>query len=70
MKEIANSSNIKSKENPRRNSPSMPKLFSIQPVWREKLWSLKEQRTIYSQGDAAKSVMYLQSRRRKAVRRQ
>ena len=38
----------------------MRKLFSIRPVWREKLWNIEDPRKIYSQGDPATSVMYVQ----------
>src|SRR6266850_4282545 len=48
------------KENPRRNALSMPKLFSIRPGCREKLWIIEDQRRSL-QGDPATSVMYIQN---------
>ena len=38
----------------------MPKLFSIRQVWPGKLQSLRKKRAIFSQGDPAKNVFYIQ----------
>ena len=38
----------------------MSKLFSIRPVWREKLWNFEDRRRSISQGDPAKGVKYIQ----------
>src|ERR1019366_10474157 len=37
-------SRVQARYDPRKILPSTPKLFSIQPAWREELWSTENQR--------------------------
>ena len=38
----------------------MPKIFLIRWAWPGKLWSSRKKETIFSQGDPAKNVLYIQ----------
>jgi len=63
MRKIANSSSIKVQRKPQRKSTFDPKVFLDTAGAARKVVEFKNAEVVYSQGDAATSIMYLQSGR-------
>jgi CRP/FNR family cyclic AMP-dependent transcriptional regulator len=63
MHKITNSSNIKLKRKPQRESTFDAKVFLDTSGAARKVIEFKKAEVVYSQGDAARSIMYLQSGR-------
>ena len=69
MQKIANSSNIKSKRKSTQKLAFDAQVFLDTAGVARKVKEFKKAEVVYSQGDAAKSIMYLQSGRCKTLRR-